>query len=662
MYNKRTAFVFIIFMMVFLLYLSGGTVAMAASEQAEDFTAENVVSSVSENHVDLAPPVPETVEPPVFVEEDDAPSVPEIDEPSVSTEENAALSISENNIRQASVRMKNETVDGSPGTPPSAEQSEFISDGESFWAWLEAHLETGGFARLTNPICLDTDNTFLRVGTETAAQLVVDTAGYTVTVTGAVDMWSNQQLTFRGQASENGIFHVASGGVLELNGIVVEGTPPGEALPDAVPGCVLWQEEGAALAIDNCRISGTVHYAQTPFVMYDNSVYAVARTGQTADDVLPTEISCTVNCQGTLTNRPVQVVWNLEGTQKQQEERLRFVAKGAYVNEASGSAPLCTVIYDDYPLTFTYVKAGANNGYFSFKGGYTRPEEYAPMTIASEYSFDGDNWLVYDEKTVTEGAPDTFFMGFQGRARSEELSPYVYIRLRGEYNGTCYLSNVLCYASDSLSLTEEAGGNRGGGTSVVNPPAAPEEKPVNRPGTPPAADSGDTTASDTNRGNINNQSAGNTASSGTTGSTDSGSTDSGTTVNQSAGSTTSSSTTGSTADNKTNNGTTGNTPAVTADSDNTSQQQDGITIASGTDDKATGYGDVTSAAQDGTNPSAEADALSKADTDIRKTPDRLYVAAVCFITLSVIAGAAGFAVHAGIFRRAFHVVRRAWFK
>ena len=242
---------------------------------------------------------------------------------------------------------------------------------------------------------------------------------------------------------------------------------------------VLWQEEGAGLMVDSCRISGKIHYADAPFVLYESTVSVIVEKGQQA--ALPAEIACDVNFQGQVSHRELlPVSWNLAGKESYQAERMRFQVSGSYVGAASVTPPLCTVIYNDYPLTFTEVQASAGQNTYLFRYGYTKSAELFPATIVSEYSLDGKNWFFYEEENVS-GIKEIFFIGLTNTQWNTAEYPYLYLRLHCEYEGVQYFSNVLRFAADNLKDAVDQGGGRGGGVSVINPPKEPEEKPGHVP-------------------------------------------------------------------------------------------------------------------------------------------------------------------------------------
>ena len=341
---------------------------------------------------------------------------------------------------------------------------DFVSNGPALIEWLETHKDIGGTVKLTDHVVLEEDYTYCPNGINRPT-VFVDTDQYTITVTGEIELMSDNHLIFSGQPDGKSIFYVAPKGALSMMGVAVESGQ-----------CALWQEEGAGLVMEDCHISGNIHYADTPFVIYQNAVCVVVEKEQTVNDVLPTEISCTVNRLGQLShNEPVPLSWNLEGTDDQQAERRRFQLQGSFLQAASAEPALCTVAYNDYPLTFLEVMATDDGTRYTFRGGYTKPKEALPITIISEYSFDGENWIVYDETNVKD-VEAGFFIGFRSEACDRTAYSNIYIRLQWNDNGTRYFSNVLCYAADNLEHVEDIGGSRGGGTSIINLPEDPQEK------------------------------------------------------------------------------------------------------------------------------------------------------------------------------------------
>ena len=489
-YTLKFIVITVLFMLIF--YRVDSTPAMAAEENTESFAGPQTSGESADLREEETE---ETGEPAVLPEEEteetgEPAALPE--EETEETEEPAVLPEEETEeTGEPAVLPEEETEEtGEPaalpeeeaeGTGASAdlleaepediqvamirkESEDTVSTGPELMEWLDSHKNTGGTVRLLDHIVLDQDYSFFPNGSNMPA-VYVDTDRYTITVTAEVELSSDSQLTFSGEPEGKGIFCVAKKGMLSILGIAVESQQ-----------CALWQEEGGGLVVSSCHVSGDVHYADTPYVMYwKEDLCAVVEKGQTVNEVLPSQISCTVNCQGRLCyGEPIPVLWNLEGSEKQQEERLRFSVQGVFLNGVSLKQPSCTVAYNDYPLTFTEVEASSNGFSYTFQGGFTAPEEALPCTVMAEYSFDGEQWILYEEQRVTNADA-----GFRIDCKREQYGRMarssIYIRLQWNDNGTRYYSNVLCYLSDNLEVVEDIGGSRGGGTSITNPPDEPQQ-------------------------------------------------------------------------------------------------------------------------------------------------------------------------------------------
>ncbi|MDE6663104.1 MAG: hypothetical protein K2K46_07135 [Lachnospiraceae bacterium] len=436
MKNKCKIGVVLTFVIVFLFYKVDSVVAIANEQfDSSDANLESTTESETEQGVES-----------VTVSE---------------TEQNIELSI-EPEDSTANV-AKSETEPTTENASVSETTTDYISTGPALIEWLEAHKNTGGSVKLTDNVVLNGYYAFCPCAIN-MPPVFVDTDKYTITIAGEIEFLSDDHLTFLGQPDSKGIFYVAPKGSLSISGVIVESGQ-----------CALWQEEGAGLVLEDCHISGSIHYADTPFVMYNRSVCVVVEKGQTVNDVLPTQLACTVNRQGDVSyNEAVPVSWMLEGTEKQQEERLRFQVQGSFLQAASSEALCCTVVYNDYPLTFTDMKASLSYNAYLFLGGYTKPEDCLPITVISEYSFDGENWLIYEEKIVSN-VEASFILCLTLEQWDTATYPHIYIRQQWNDNGIIHFSNVLCYAADNLECEQDIGGSRGGGTSITNPPDEPQQ-------------------------------------------------------------------------------------------------------------------------------------------------------------------------------------------
>lgn len=360
-------------------------------------------------------------------------------------------------------------------TAAAAEQ-DAAATGQELVSWMEAHKTTGGTVTLTEDITLE-DMWYFVPGRTGGPDFTVDTAGHTITVRGEISFLSDHHLTFRRPAGGKPVFHVRKGGLLSL-----EGTDIGEEKTDQAAAAeegndALVQDEGAGLLVTDCAVSGKICYARTPFVRYNSPVTVVAEPGQTAADVIPQVIASQVIREGKVFyDEDVSVSWELSGTEKLQQDRRRFTVRGSFPGAACITEPVCTVAYNDFPLTFTDVTAAYSLSLYLFKGGYTKPEGTMPIRVSSEYSFDNKNWIHYSIDTVTDRR-EPFFIGLTKEEWDVSVHPSVYIRLRCDHDGTEYYSNVLRYTADDLDRAVDQGGNRGGGTAVVDPPKEPAAVP-----------------------------------------------------------------------------------------------------------------------------------------------------------------------------------------
>lgn len=362
-------------------------------------------------------------------------------------------------------------------------QADTVSTGPELVSWMESHKGLGGTVSLTADITLGEPWYFMPDRRGQPA-ITVDTNGFSITVTGEITFLSDDRLTFYGTPDEKGVFHVVAGGLLFLDGCAIEekAADPAETEKTAgrtkeTGGYVLVQEEGAGLVVKNCTISGEIRYAQMPLVIYNTPVTAVASPGQEAVDVLPSVIASQVIWKGQkYFGEEIPVKWETAGTEKAQQERRRFTVQGTFQGAASLEPPVCTVVYNDAPLTFTDVSASLSYSAYVFQGGYTKPEEKLPIHVAMEYSFDLNNWILYDTESVSD-VEEFFFIGIAKADWDTSANPYIYIRLRCSDGGEEIYSNVLRFAVDDLSKVEDQGGNRGGGTAIVNPPKEPVSVP-----------------------------------------------------------------------------------------------------------------------------------------------------------------------------------------
>lgn len=427
MKNRKIHLLVVCFIILFSVYLSDISVATAAPKPDEAASAAQQNAEAGSNR---------------------------------STTQSVEADTSQNTTQSTGSSVsQNTTQDAEPDT---------VSTADEFKEWLESHKNNGGRVKLTNNIVLKEFYYFTPNGGN-RPDIVVDTDAYTITAAGYIAFLSDGHLVFQGKARDKGIFHVVKGGILTLDGVFVKSESEGTS-----PQYALWQEEGAGLVLENTytktSVTGNIHYADAPLVTEESSVCVVVEKGQSAESLLPTEIKCTVNHQGQIWyNKLTPVSWDLAGTEKHQQNRQRFQVKGFSSQVLYYVAPKCTVVYNDYPLTFTEVDAFIRANAYYFQGKYTKPKGELPITVAAEYSFDGKNWIRDEVKTVSSDSTG-FSVSFPCDEWDTDQNPSVYIRLQGEKDDKRYFSNVLRYKANSMNEAEDLGDSG----SVVNPPDKPE--------------------------------------------------------------------------------------------------------------------------------------------------------------------------------------------
>lgn len=351
------------------------------------------------------------------------------------------------------------------GTDTAATQEELL-------AWLEEHQSSEGTLKLTADISLGTLSYQRRLS---AAPATIDTGEYSLTAAGDVELYGCG-LTIRGKGGERGVLRAKAGGRLMIGYMSVVSDE----------GFAVFQEEGAGFVAEECVLDDSdIHYAKTPFVWSLESAFALAEPGQTAADVLPDTIRVRMNKFGKLTYEETSVSWKLAGHESAERLRSRFTVTGEVENLPSFDIPVCTVAYNDYPLTFTEITA-TQSRYYKITGGFTVLEEWLPITIAVEYSFDEDKWLIQEMQDIPDARTAFVFLlqkNDKENGWDTAINPWLYLRLHWEDGGTHYYSNVLRFSGENFGKAEDRGGNRGGGTDIVDPPEIPE------PGSTPENDS-----------------------------------------------------------------------------------------------------------------------------------------------------------------------------
>ena len=269
MKNKCKFLFALMFATVFLLYRVDSAAAMA-NVQLDTSNVKTDTDVEAEQGVE-PDAGSEAEQPEETVSEAEQPedTVSEAEQPedTVSEAEQPEETVSEAEQPEETVsepEQPEETVSEPEQPEETVSEPDFVDTGTALIEWLELHKNIGGTVRLTDNVVLEGYYSFCPYGIN-MPPVFVDTDKYTITVTGEIELLSDDHLTFLGKPDGKGIFYVAEKGMLSMQGVVVESGQ-----------CALWQEEGAGLVVSGGHITGSIHYADTPFVMYENHICVIA--------------------------------------------------------------------------------------------------------------------------------------------------------------------------------------------------------------------------------------------------------------------------------------------------------------------------------------------------------------------------------------------------
>ena len=206
MKNKCKFLFALMFATVFLLYRVDSAAAMA-----------NVQLDTSDVKTDTDVEAEQGVEP-------DAGSESEQPEETVSESEQPEETVSEAEQPEETVsepEQSEETVSEPEQPEETVSEPDFVDTGTALIEWLELHKNIGGTVRLTDNVVLEGYYSFCPYGIN-MPPVFVDTDKYTITVTGEIELLSDDHLTFLGKPDGKGIFYVAEKGMLSMQGVVVE--------------------------------------------------------------------------------------------------------------------------------------------------------------------------------------------------------------------------------------------------------------------------------------------------------------------------------------------------------------------------------------------------------------------------------------------------------
>ena len=364
---------------------------------------------------------------------------------------------------------------------------EAVSSGEELMSWLDDNQK--GSVQLTADIVIE-DFIYSHLSKE---PLKIDTGEFSITFTGKVIIQTFGGITIVGSSTQDGILRVAEGGCLSL--IDSPANPQG-IIVDCKTGISIYQEEGAGLYTEGNVVATDIHFAKTPFIMYWTSYEdtVIALKEQNASDVLPAEFHGKVVSNGYVVDQDVEIIWNLDSHEESEADRLRFNVTGSISGYGYGNniVPVCTVVYDDHPITFTGITAEKTPRNYVLL--HCKFINHAPpnTVITPEYSFDGETWEVFEYQEIISDTRLVYI--FNASDASDDhcitwdtsVNPNIYISLSytdGERN---QYSNTIQFSYENLDEVNDSGGSRGGGEDIIPPiDPAPEPDPEPEPDSKP---------------------------------------------------------------------------------------------------------------------------------------------------------------------------------
>lgn len=352
------------------------------------------------------------------------------------------------------------------------------------YAELAALLEDGNFLKTGGQIHATADLT-VPAGTQCRiwprnpedAPLTVDLGEHTLFVEGGLTVHSGVEFT--GAGGENGLVRVRTGGQAGIASstrftVAAEG------------GYALWQEEGGILDYEPAPGStGSIHFAERPVAVPYSTAnaatftsVALVRDGQALADVLPAMDSVRLYHGGAKEDARIPVIWDLEACWAQLDGRERVLLTGSYLDAEAFQAPACLVAFQNgNPATILNCYGTEGRG---------APSAMVQLALAQpgldcriEWSANGKNWMpAGSEESLEEGEFPVFYVTFP----QEEPPAYPY-----------YLSAVVEGPDGSVGYSDVAvireanvqcgnGGNRGGGTDIIDPPDPPQPDPPEQDG------------------------------------------------------------------------------------------------------------------------------------------------------------------------------------
>lgn len=334
---------------------------------------------------------------------------------------------------------------------------------------LDSMRQTGGNLRLTADITVEQGEAYDFIAPQLMGKepILLDLGPYTITVRGTLALYPYLHIT--GQGGQDGLFHVEEGGWLEVWSITVS----------AQDGVAIRQEDRSILAYGNLfdgmpdfACEGEIILAgpvAVPRSADDHEYLPVlyVRDGERLEDVLPETDRAAFYENGTVDyERDLPVLWDTEAFAGQIGRKERFLLTGTYRDAADFSPPQCLVTFENgNPATLLACSTSAMQGGLIGDVWVAFPRPGPECRL--DWSSDGEHWqpCVFEIQREQDGRIQ-YAIELPGASYPFYLSAAV----RSETGGESYSDTIRIDGPDD---TGKIGGNRGGGTDILEPDLPP---------------------------------------------------------------------------------------------------------------------------------------------------------------------------------------------
>lgn len=333
---------------------------------------------------------------------------------------------------------------------------------EELKQWLDAHMSTGGTVTLTDDIIIPEGETYSYMNSRYSKQIHIDAGDHTIYVQGHLELWPYLSIT--GTGGTEGIFHILSGGRLDMTAISVSASTPDAIAIVQNPGAILIRSDMGFGDFPPFSCQGQVitspDIVAEPYSAYNPNelpVVVVAPGETFTSSMLPSTVDSDWYDGMSQHSGPLPVIWDAETFPSTDERTI-----------VSGSYPAGYLPFRDASITCLVVFTQENapvflNSYASLYSGTTiiQLNSLSPIDgeATLEGSYDGENWESIENQTFEEGQAQwqIFY--------SQDQTPYRYFSImQQKSDGSIVYSDTLELTEENTLIASDIGGGRGGET------------------------------------------------------------------------------------------------------------------------------------------------------------------------------------------------------